>query len=73
MGEKLEPDSIMVNKQSPINTTENFPAPAPDGSTHKPSPLTYKAPKDHFYHVDKVLVTRNETESYLIKVRRLRK
>ena len=38
--------------------------------THKPQPLAYKAPHDHFVHVDKVLVTRNETDNahLLIKV-----
>lgn len=67
VGHKLEPDQIMVNKQMPVNI-ENATTGGVDGVTHKPAELKYKAPADHFMHVDKVLVTRNETESYLIKV-----
>jgi DNA-directed RNA polymerase beta subunit len=55
VGEKLEPMQIMINKQTPINTTtESAPSTTPDGGTHKPSPLSYKAPGGHFVHVDKV-------------------
>ena len=70
VGEKLEPGQIMVNKHMPINMTENATSfsNTEDSNSYKPAPLSYKAPHDHFVHVDKVLVTRNETEHHLIKV-----
>mmetsp|Transcript_38743 Transcript_38743/g.50119 ORF Transcript_38743/g.50119 Transcript_38743/m.50119 type:complete len:1149 (-) Transcript_38743:193-3639(-) len=69
VGEKVEPGQILVNKQMPVNVTETADSVlGVESGAHKPSPLTYKAAQDHFVHVDKVLVTRNETESYLIKV-----
>jgi DNA-directed RNA polymerase beta subunit len=69
VGEKVEPGQILVNKQVPVNVTEGGESVAgAESGTHKPSPLSYKAAHDHFVYVDKVLVTRNETESYLIKV-----
>lgn len=69
VGEKVEPGQILVNKQMPVNVTESGDnILGADPGAHKPSPLSYKAAHDHFVHVDKVLVTRNETESYLIKV-----
>ena len=53
----------------PVNVTENVSeSNQPGMGTHKPSPLSYKAPHGHFVYVDKVIVTRNETESYLYKV-----
>lgn len=66
VGERLDPQQIMINKHMPMNTTSE--ATGDTTGTHKPSPLSYKAPSGHFVHVDKVIVTRNETESFLYKV-----
>lgn len=56
----------MVNKESPINATD-----LGEGITqsplYKPVPLTYKAPAPSY--VDKVLITSNESENFLVKVR----
>uniref|UniRef100_A0A7S2DCI5 DNA-directed RNA polymerase subunit beta n=1 Tax=Octactis speculum TaxID=3111310 RepID=A0A7S2DCI5_9STRA len=73
VGERLDPGQIMVNKRIPTNVSMDLSvASATSGTTgtHKPAPLSYKAPHDHFVHVDKVLVTRNETDHahLLIKV-----
>jgi len=67
VGELLENGGIMVNKESPVSVAEL------DGgvggvSQYKPSPLSYKAPAPAY--VDKVLITSNESEHFLVKVGR---
>lgn len=74
VGEKIENGSMMVNKESPIDTTNNV-----GGSDlglgmgvtaanvqYKPSGMSYRGQAE--CHVDKVLITSNEQEQYLIKV-----
>ena len=74
VGEKLESGSIMVNKESPTDTTTN-PGGADLGVNmgismanvdYKPSGMSYRKPMA--CHVDKVLITSNEHEQYLVKV-----
>ena len=63
VGSVLEPGGIIINKESPLNLTES------DGTTenvqYKPVPLTYRAAGAAI--VDKVLITSNENENFLIK------
>ena len=74
-GECLESPSIMVNKQSPTNSGEagDSVAPVADGSgsgkstpQYKSVPITYKGPAPSY--VDKVLITSNENDHFLVKV-----
>ncbi|CAM9169604.1 unnamed protein product [Laminaria digitata] len=55
VGARLDPGTIMVNKHSPANTSD-----------FASTPLTYKAPAESY--VDKVVLTANENEDYLIKI-----
>ena len=74
VGTEMSQGSIMVNKQTPTDTTSNFAGvgftmsngPVAPQVDYKPSPLSYgsKAPS----YVDKVIVTSNEHEQKLIKV-----
>jgi DNA-directed RNA polymerase III subunit RPC2 len=83
VGEKLEPGSIICNKESPVDTTTNTLSVdleggllgggeggvtllQPQNVLYKPSSLSYRggAPS----HVDKVLITSNDSEPFLIKV-----
>ncbi len=66
-GEKIEPGHILVNKQMPSNT--NDPISNPNALTddqYRPQPLSYKGPK--FAYVDKVLITSNENDHFIVKV-----
>ena len=74
VGEKLDSGFIMVNKESPTDTTTN-PGGADLGVNmgmsmanvdYKPSGMFYRKPMA--CHVDKVLITSNEHEQYLVKV-----
>lgn len=70
----MKQGSVMVNKQSPTDTTTTFAGvgfamsngPAAPQVEYKPTPLGYggSAPS----YVDKVIVTSNEHENFLIKV-----
>lgn len=63
-GEQLASPSIMVNKESPINSAD-----LADGTSqtlYKPMPLSYKGPAPSF--VDKVVITSNESDHFLVKV-----
>lgn len=74
VGEELSAGSIMVNKQSPTDTTSNFAGvgftmsngPASPQVEYKPSALSYQAGAPSY--VDKVILTSNENEQFLIKV-----
>jgi len=67
VGEKIDPGDLLVNKQSPSNTSDPIPNPSamPD-SFYRPAPLGYKGPK--FAYVDRVLLTSNDHDHFLIKV-----
>lgn len=74
VGEKVENGTIMVNKQAPINTNTNignadlgFSVGASTPTLqYKPANVAYKGSAP--CHVDKVVLTANEQEPYLIKV-----
>ena len=73
VGEKMESGSIMVNKESPMDTTSTTGADLGFNTSmsvaniqYKPNPLSYRGQAP--CHVDKVLITSNEHEQFLIKV-----
>jgi len=72
VGEKLDDRVIMVNKESPTNlasTVGDFGMSDGAGAmpvNYKSTPLTYKGTVP--VYVDKVLITSNESEHFLIKV-----
>jgi DNA-directed RNA polymerase III subunit RPC2 len=74
VGELLENGSIMVNKESPTDTTGSITGVAfgfntgmsMASVTYKPSCLSYRSSAPSY--VDKVLITSNENEQHLIKV-----
>lgn len=73
VGEKIESGSIMVNKESPMDTTSNTGTDlglnvgmSMSNVQYKPTPMSYRGQAP--YHVDKVLITSNEHEQFLIKV-----
>lgn len=73
VGEKLDNGSYMVNKQSPTDTTTNLgvnlglnTATAVGQEKYKNSGMTYRSSAPAY--VDKVLITSNENEQFLIKV-----
>ncbi|EEC49608.1 predicted protein [Phaeodactylum tricornutum CCAP 1055/1] len=74
VGEKIENGSVMVNKESPADTTSNM-AGVDFGFNsgmsmahlnYKPSGVSYRGSASTY--VDKVLITSNENEQFLIKV-----
>ena len=67
VGERVHPGDVLINKQQPINTTDTLPNPTslPD-SGYRPMTVTYKGPEP--VYVDKVLLTSNEHDDFLIKV-----
>jgi DNA-directed RNA polymerase III subunit RPC2 len=74
VGEKIENGSIMVNKESPTNTTGDIGGAdiglnmgmSSAAVQYKPSGMSYRGQAP--CHVDKVLITSNEHEQFLIKV-----
>jgi DNA-directed RNA polymerase III subunit RPC2 len=74
VGELLESGSIMVNKESPTDTTGSVSGVdfgfntgmSATNVTYKPSCLSYRSSAPSY--VDKVLITSNENEQHLIKV-----
>jgi DNA-directed RNA polymerase III subunit RPC2 len=74
VGEKIESGTIMVNKESPANTTGDIGGAdlgmnmgmSAAAMQYKPSGMSYRGQAP--CHVDKVLITSNEHEQFLIKV-----
>ncbi|MGK3733182.1 MAG: DNA-directed RNA polymerase III subunit RPC2 [Bacillariaceae sp.] len=74
VGEKVEPGTIMVNKESPANTTGDIGGAdlglnmgmSAAAMQYKPSGMSFKGQAP--CHVDKVLISSNEHEQFLIKV-----
>jgi DNA-directed RNA polymerase III subunit RPC2 len=73
VGEELQPGFIMCNKESPADTTTSivgtefgFQNVASSQPSFKPSSLTYRGAAPSY--VDKVLITSNENEQFLVKV-----
>ncbi|CAM6092659.1 unnamed protein product [Calypogeia fissa] len=68
VGEMIRPGDIYVNKQSPINTRDDVPNPmAMKDSAYKPTPQTYKGPPGECAVVDRVLLTSNDENHFMIK------
>ena len=73
VGMRVNPGHVVVNKQSPVETTARLAndrdQPRTDISAvpFKPTPLTYKYPGDAV--IDQVLLTTNEQDEVLIKAR----
>lgn len=67
MGERVWPGDVLVNKQMPANTNDTLANPSnlPD-SAYRGAAVSYKGP-EHSY-VDKVLLTSNENEHFIIKL-----
>ena len=66
VGAKLENGHIYANKQSPVHTQLNTSEDMGSRKECKPTPCVYKVP-EHSY-VDRVLITSNQEDSYLIKM-----
>jgi len=74
VGEEIESGTIMVNKESPANTTGDIggvdlgmkTGTSAAAMQYKPSGMSYRGQAP--CHVDKVLITSNEHEQFLIKV-----
>jgi DNA-directed RNA polymerase III subunit RPC2 len=64
----LEPNCVLVNKYSPVNQTD-----VGDGGVYNPNKQEYKHTKLTYKGavcatVDKVMITSNENENFIIKV-----
>lgn len=74
VGEKMESGTMIVNKESPMDTTSNVGGAdlglnvgmSMANVQYKPSGMSFRGGAP--YHVDKVLITSNEREQFLIKV-----
>jgi len=70
VGQVIEPNYVLVNKESPVNQGEVVDATTSFNPTvansYKPTKLTYKGSGSAT--VDKVLITSNEHENFIIKV-----
>ncbi|XP_024402196.1 DNA-directed RNA polymerase III subunit 2 [Physcomitrium patens] len=68
VGEMIRPGDIYVNKQSPIDTRNNVnnPMALPD-SAYKRTPQTYKGAAGETAVVDKVLLTSNDENHFVVK------
>lgn len=64
-GERLSNRQVMINKSVPLVTQSEGPPQGGEGP-YKEAPVSYKGPTNVF--AEKVLVTSNSEESYLIKV-----
>jgi DNA-directed RNA polymerase III subunit RPC2 len=67
VGERVYPGDVLINKQMPANTNDTLANPSnlPD-SQYRPQAVSYKG-AEHAY-VDKVLLTSNENDHFLVKV-----
>lgn len=73
VGELLQDGSIMVNKESPVDTTSNiggvdfgFGSNQAPGLMYKSTSISNRSSAP--FYVDKVMITSNEHEPYLIKI-----
>lgn len=68
VGAKIENGDVYINKQTPINTRDPVPDSYPQmDSFYKPTPQYYKGPSGETGVVDKVLLTSNEENHFLVK------
>ncbi|GBG88963.1 hypothetical protein CBR_g48573, partial [Chara braunii] len=68
VGEMIRPGDVYVNKQSPVNTRDPVanPMALPD-SAYKPTHQTWKGPSGECCVIDKVLLTSNDENSFIVK------
>ena len=67
VGERVHPGDVLINKQQPINTSDTLPnATSLPDSAYRPFAVSYKGPEP--VYVDKVLLTSNEHDDFLLKV-----
>uniref|UniRef100_A0A6U4JF41 DNA-directed RNA polymerase subunit beta n=1 Tax=Phaeomonas parva TaxID=124430 RepID=A0A6U4JF41_9STRA len=66
VGEKVEPGQILINKESPLRTSDPGILEGGSVTEYKPTPVTWKSSAS--VNVDKVMITSNENEQFLIKV-----
>lgn len=67
VGEVLESNAVLVNKFSPTDTGETLDADKLNNKVEfRPSKLTFKSPTPAT--VDKVLITANENDSFMVKI-----
>ena len=66
-GERVEPEQVIINKFSPVNThTVITDRASVSEKDYRPAPLIYRAPADGY--VDKVLLTSNGDDQMIVKV-----
>lgn len=66
VGERLVPNSVLINKDQPVNTVEHCSNPdIPEGG-YRAAPVVYRAAEDGI--VDRVMLTSTPTDHLLIKV-----
>jgi hypothetical protein len=66
VGERVDPQDVYVNKQSPTNATDNTFTGQAASVPYKNSPLSYKSPVSGM--IDKVLISDTDNDQTLIKV-----
>ncbi|KAI0244506.1 DNA-directed RNA polymerase III complex subunit Rpc2 [Massospora cicadina] len=66
VGERVEPNQIYINKQTPKNVSGDAPPGTYDDGGYHPTPMSYKSPAEGF--IDKVLITTTENNQMLLKV-----
>ena len=66
VGERVDPQDVYVNKQSPTNATDNAFTGQAASVPYKNSPLSYKSPVSGM--IDKVLISDTDNDQTLIKV-----
>ncbi|CCA66782.1 probable DNA-directed RNA polymerase III, 130 KD subunit [Serendipita indica DSM 11827] len=65
-GERVDPDDVYVNKQSPKDTVTNSLTVNPAQVEYRPTPLTYKTKVAGY--IDRVMITDTDNDQALVKV-----
>lgn len=68
VGHRVLPNGILVNKESPVNTTETRTTSMTPVASYKPTPLSFKSGKSTWAVVDKVMLTSTPAAKLLIKI-----
>eukprot|EP00123_Amoebidium_parasiticum_P016330 comp23392_c4_seq1/m.38764 comp23392_c4_seq1/g.38764 ORF comp23392_c4_seq1/g.38764 comp23392_c4_seq1/m.38764 type:complete len:1167 (-) comp23392_c4_seq1:231-3731(-) len=66
VGEPVNPGDVYINKESPVNTQNPLTDPGGSKTGYKPCPMVYKGAQGAY--VDKVLLTSNGEDHFLIKM-----
>jgi DNA-directed RNA polymerase III subunit RPC2 len=70
VGERLQSGDVFVNKQVPVNTSDIIGnTDAVVGHEFRAAPITYKGPPHHDTYVDRVMISSNENDHFVIKIR----